>query len=438
MPNNTRALHDRLRKLFALLGSSNAGEQEVARSKIDKLLLQHKMSWNDFLGILGGTEPASSTPTDSDSTDSTASVTSAPPVLDLVHRVLERHLYLTDHQRVAVALWILHTFVYDRFSVTARLVFESPVRGCGKTTALGIIEQLTLKAQKTDSISGPALFRMIDRHRSTVLLDEVDNLELQNNPVLRAVLNSGHSKGGSVHRVVDGETVKWQTFAPVAVGLIGKVPLPLSHRAITIRMMRAPANADLERFDLENLGQERERSAVYRMAFSWSLGCVLNRDPPMPAGLHNRQADNWRPFLAVADDFGPVWSTMAREAAIALQVGNDEDPGVTLLFDLRAVFGHQPGVDRMTSAAIVVELHEVGGWSSWAGPRDDQVPHPLTQGDLARLLAPFHIRPRTIRLGAQKPAKGYFKAQFEEAWASYCPNAGTPAQSNVINYLRKR
>ena len=45
-----------------------------------------------------------------------------------------RHLSLTEHQLVAVTLWIAHTFVFSRFSITPRLVFESPVRGRVPTT----------------------------------------------------------------------------------------------------------------------------------------------------------------------------------------------------------------------------------------------------------------------------------------------------------------
>jgi len=37
-----------------------------------------------------------------------------------------------------------------------------------------------------------------------LLIDEADNLELSTKAVLRAVLNSGHRKGGSVMRFVNG------------------------------------------------------------------------------------------------------------------------------------------------------------------------------------------------------------------------------------------
>jgi hypothetical protein len=53
---------------------------------------------------------------------------------------------------------------------------------------------------------------------------------------------------------------------------------------------------------------------------------------------------------------------------------------------------------------------------------------------MARLLRPFGIRPRTIRLGTQQTntARGYLREQFEAAWAAYCPPADTPTQANNV------
>jgi len=49
-----------------------------------------------------------------------------------------------------MALWIVHTHVYSRFIVTPRVALTSPVRGCGKTSALSLISSLAAKAEKFD------------------------------------------------------------------------------------------------------------------------------------------------------------------------------------------------------------------------------------------------------------------------------------------------
>jgi len=98
-------------------------------------------------------------------------------------------------------------------------------------------------------------------------------------------------------------------------------------------------------------------------------------------------------------------------------------------------------VDRLASAVLVDDLCDLadGRWSEWRGPKDDQSPRRLTQGELAQLLRPFLIKPRTIwpakRRPGDKGAKGYLRKQFEAAWAAYCEPV-TPSQSNGVRHLR--
>jgi hypothetical protein len=121
-------------------------------------------------------------------------------VLDLVLRLIELHLALTSEQRLAMALWVLHSYVFGRYQVTPRLALLSPVRGCGKSTALILLEALTADPDRSDSTTAAAIFHALAHRERTLLLDEGDNLGLLNNPVLRAVFNSGHRRGGVVRR----------------------------------------------------------------------------------------------------------------------------------------------------------------------------------------------------------------------------------------------
>lgn len=104
----------------------------------------------------------------------------------------------------------------------------------------------------------------------------------------------------------------------------------------------------------------------------------------------------------------------------------DEDLGVTLLNDIRRLFGTR-GVDRFSSADLVTLLGELADapWSEFRGVRDDQYARPLSQHDLARLLREFGIAPKAIwphhrhALGISS-FRGYQREQFEETWRSYC------------------
>ena len=52
---------------------------------------------------------------------------------------------------------------------------------------------------------------------------------------------------------------------------------------------------------------------------------------------------------------------------------------------------------------------------------------PLTSHSLARLLKPYGIRPRSIRIGPQTP-KGYLCEDFSDAWGRYTPDLSATTQ----------
>jgi hypothetical protein len=97
-------------------------------------------------------------------------------------------------------------------------------------------------------------------------------------------------------------------------------------------------------------------------------GCVaparkeLNADPQMPARLRDRQADNWRPLIAIADAFGADWATRAREAAVIFAGEHqDEDAAVVLLRDIRDIFDGR-GVNRLPSGATCSKSQAIRPW----------------------------------------------------------------------------
>ena len=97
--------------------------------------------------------------------------------------------------------------------VSPRLAFTSPVNGCGKTTALAVIEQLAYRAQthgQCDAGRDLSFGRSV--HGGTLLVDEADNLGLRDNGPLRAMLNSGHRKGGNVRRFIKGRPQSFSTL----------------------------------------------------------------------------------------------------------------------------------------------------------------------------------------------------------------------------------
>jgi Protein of unknown function (DUF3631) len=426
----------RIRQLFALIGSPNANEAANARDRLTALLAKHGLSWIDIPACVAAAnaddDAKKATPGNTSTTGTAAqqnpSVGPEVNVLDLVLRLLELHVAITPEERMAVALWILHTHVFVRFPIAPRLALMSPVRGCGKTLLLVLLDLLVANSYRTDNVTAAAIYYLLDRQSHSLLIDEGDNLGLLNNAVLRSVFNSGHRRGGTISRFVGGRSRRYPTFAPLAVAAIGMMPLPLLHRSVVINMQRTAAR--IERLNEYDPSFAASREQIQK----WAATCSLAQDPEMPPALRNRAADNWRGLLAIADDLGH--GKEARTAAIALSTNRlDEDPGVVLLGDIGTVF-LTLGIDRIASAALIEGLLGLddGMWSDWRGPHDDRPPRKLNQADLARLLRPFGITPKTIWPAQRQPgsrsSRGYLRSQFELAWQSYCPSADTPTHTN--------
>ena len=416
----------RIQQLHALLGSQHDGERDTARKKLLELLQKLRLSWNDLPWLLTADSSPSSND-DADDADDDQPLDSSdgvvPNALELVHHMLLEFVSLrSPAEYVAVALWILHTYVFDRFMISPRLAIRSPVRECGKTTLLVLIERLSARPMRTDNTTAAVIYHMIDLQPYTILIDEGDNLDLKTNGALRAALNSGHLKGSGVTRMVDGKPRRLATFSPLAVAAIGSLPLPLPllSRSIKIDMQRSDGVNNLRRLDDANATGDLD--LAYRHAFMWARAAQLNPDPEMPAGIRNRAADNWRVLVAIGDSFGPNWGAAARDAAVALLHGDsDEDIGVMLLSDIRNIFDDL-GLDRIHSHELLRHLVDLedAGWGEFYGLKGNQAPRALSGAQLKSILKPLKIQTRSIwpvgpRDGSKsrKSRKGYLRIQFE-------------------------
>ena len=442
---------DRLLDLHARMGSTFQAEHEAAWQQLVKLLNSKGKTWNDIPELLEIVRKRRAPPVPPQAP------APQPPIGDPlgggelfkgIQAVTRQFLSLDPDEYVVITLWATATHVARRFMHTPRLVLRSGVRGCGKTTTLDLLNGIVAYPQKSDNMTAAAFFRLTNMGDTdwgpTVLIDEVDNLGLLNDPLFRAALNSGYRQGGSIQRTIQNVVVPFKTFAPVVLAGIGAVPLPLARRSITIHLQRDPqAPLHLRRFDSLNAEQIEMFAMIKAHLAVWAKDCVPASDPPMPRELTGSQADNWRVLVAVGDACGV--GELAREVAARMSRHLDEDFEVLLLRDIRDLFD-QKHTDRLASAVILAHLNQLphGLWSDWQGKDGIEVPRPLTIGIMAKLLAVFRIRPRTIwplqRSADSKSSRGYLRSQFEDAWRRYCdgaePEADTATQSGKIRQLR--
>jgi putative DNA primase/helicase len=344
-------------------------------------------------------------------------------LLDQLARAVRRHLVLEPAAVDAIALWIVHTHAIDAGNVSPRLAITSPEKRSGKTTLLYLLSALVARPLTTANLTAASFFRAIDAMQPTVLIDEADTF-LARNEMMRGVINAGHSRAtASVLRsVVDGkdgwESRRFNVWAAVAIAAIGDLPGTIEDRSVKIALRRRRADEPVERFRIDRLA---EYEPLARKAARWAADhdAVLSAaDPEVPAELHDRAADNWRPLLAIADAAAGEWPERGRRAAIALtrDSAEKEAPGIMLLGDLRELFAAEPsGV--LFSKEIVAALAKRED-RPWAEYRDGR---PITKNQLAELVKKYGIpRNRTQRRG-KRTDKGYRAEWFADAWARYLP-----------------
>lgn len=346
-----------------------------------------------------------------------------------------RYLALEDGAATAMALWVVHTHAFDAAHITPRLAITSPEKRCGKTTALMVLSSLVAKPLPASNISAAALFRTTELKQPTILVDEADTF-LKGNEELRGILNAGHNRGGQVIRLVGDahEPQTFNTFAPVSIAMIGRLPDTLEDRSIVIKMRRKRPNEQVVKF---RLGRTPDLDAIGRKVARWAadnLPALKDADPITPKELHDRAADNWTALLAIADLIGGAWPEQARRAALTLSAGDDADSiRATLLIDIQALF-KENSTDRMTSTAIcdALALMEDKPWPEWG-----RSGKPMTTRALAKQLSGFEIKPKTIRFESAGIAKGYLLEDFTDAFSRYSPSLSvTPLQVNETGAYR--
>jgi hypothetical protein len=345
---------------------------------------------------------------------------------------IQRFVSLGSSEALATALWIVHAHAHDAAFHSPRLAALSPTKGCGKSTLLRCIYSLTPRSLLASNVSPASVFRVIEASRPTFLIDEIDSTNEEARAELVGIINSSHCRlDAQIIRsvpVVDGyEPRTFSTWAPIVLAAIGKIPEQWADRSVIIPMQRKARSDRCERMRLDH---DQGFAELGRKAARWAidhLSALRVADPALPDELPDRQADNWRLLIAVADQAGGKWPKKAREAARLLSNVEDRHGlGEMLLSDIRDLFGDR---DRMASAAIVTHLHGLDErpWAELGKARK-----PITVNRLARLLNVFKIHPGTIRLEDGGTQKGYKREAFVDPWNRYLSPA-SPSQTDTTS-----
>jgi hypothetical protein len=321
----------------------------------------------------------------------------------------------------ALTLWIAFCYSIQEFDFAPRLCFWSPEKRCGKSLALEVVSHLLPNPLMTSSISSPALFRILDKDKTRVILiDESDTVFGRNGDKekaegLRQLLNASFKRGQSVLRCEppNFEPREFLIFAPIALAGIGTSAIPetVADRALMIEMRRMLSNERILEFESDEVEKyfspvkeklelfARENESRYR-----DLRPELPRE-----SLNPRARDLWKPLYKIAECAGEEWVQKARLASVALSAG-ESDPeeaslSLRLLSDTREVFQE----DQLATRELIDRLRELEE-SPWVYLER------FNPSVLAHLLKNYGIKPKPFSGGK---VRGYYRKSFEDPWNRY-------------------
>ncbi len=344
-------------------------------------------------------------------------------LLDEIMATIQTFIVCDEEVAIAGTLWASFTWFIDAVQVAPLAVITAPEPRCGKTQFLDLLGRLACRPLVASNISPAAVFRVIEAHKPTLMIDEADSF-LKENEELRGVINSGHTRQSAyVIRTVgdDHEPQRFSTWGAKALSGIGHLAGTLMDRAVVLELRRKLKSESVQRLRHANPARF-ERLASMLATYADAAGAAIQQArPALPDALNDRAQDNWEPLLAIADHAGGRWPGMARAAALKL-AGVEQEPmslAGQLLADIRDAFTKRnpSGLlnPKLPTADLIKELvaDDLKPWHTFDHGRQ------MTPSQLSRMLKPYLIKSKDLKLPTGATLKGYALEQFKDTFDRY-------------------
>lgn len=355
-------------------------------------------------------------------------------LLSEIASIIKRFIVCSDETADAAALWVAMTWFMDMVHIAPLAVITAPEKRCGKTQMLTVLSRMCYRPIIASNITPAALFRSIDAWHPTLLIDEADTF-MKDNEELRGVINSGHTRDAAyIIRLVGNqhEPRRFDTWSAKAISGIGHLADTLMDRAIVFELRRKRPTESIERLRYAPAGLwEAISRKLARFARDFS-SLVKKARPTLPPELNDRAQDNWEPLLQIADVAGGAWPARAYRAALKLSKveKHPESIGVELLADIDAAF-EACKTDKLFTADLIIALctDDERPWATF------NKGSPITPSQMAKLLRPYGISSKTIRI-CEKTSKGYYRTQFEDAFTRYVRTPADQPSGVTLSHAR--
>jgi hypothetical protein len=377
------------------------GDRANAERKMDAWLKRNGKTRADIFAVLAqaALDDAAASPSSSSSPPPDPRNTQPHPFNDplftpagLVQGITGKYLAMDWYVSAVYSLWIVFTHVYPQFEIAPRLVMISEGPDSGKSTARKIAKHLVYRPNEEALGTAAALRDYLDQGPGTILLDELDYLDVDARRNLLKIWNLGHERGAKISLMVKGRRKLVDIHAPILGAGIGDI-LERTQETRTFRLDMEPYSDETKperRYDSNDVA---DLDTVYSYLRSWASSVKLDPNPDT-VGLIRRFADNARGLLAVADSCSPEWARLARDALMVFSDREKAEQPHLLIVKHGLLIFDAAGLDQAKDVISTVQFNRElrlldlpdARWSRYRGAGGLTYPHPITVPEQAALL----------------------------------------------------
>jgi len=333
---------------------------------------------------------------------------------ELVHEI-EEYMDMDRDAAITTALWIIYSYLhgYIEFDVSTLLNIVSPVKQCGKTTLMGIIEAMVKNSKQASNLSAAALYFIVEKQRPVLLIDEADTI-LENNEELRTMINASYTRGSAkVLRVPEGKPREYDTWCPKVIAMIGNPPDTIQDRSITINLKRTTMKT-LKRWRRKYISKyETTRNKIESWVINNRQEIERVYDILEPTeDLKSREADNWLPLLSIAKVIDQSLVEKIEKMAVRLRVDEDESTEIKVLRDIKNIFESilpetQLSVSELKDALNSLTESPWGNYNRGKGITSQWIWHRIKDFGICK----------SHRISGTR--RGWDRMDFEDSWKRY-------------------
>jgi hypothetical protein len=248
---------------------------------------------------------------------------------DLMDTYKEFLEFSDDRFYVLNTLWSIGSYFHVLFNSFSYL-YVGGIKRSGKTKTLTLHSAIDFNAIFSNNMSSSSLYRLIQNSKSTLLIDESEQLDnAQRAQAFRNILLSGYKKGAKTFRCEKNakdriEPEAFEIYSPKMLGNIGGLEDVLEDRCITTFQRRtrnlkilnseievtqeryAKLRADLYKLFLLHWNEVAEIYGQLKDSSEFSVGSVDSVETKTPFGsefLAGRELELWKSLITMAKFF---------------------------------------------------------------------------------------------------------------------------------------